>query len=57
MGTGRAKDDAEALSEKSDEVYGDLEVAIEEERNCVNVAEVCLSLEKCVDICWRGKKY
>ena len=50
VGTGRAEDDVEALNEESDDVDGDLEVAIEEEKNCADVAEVCVSVERCVDI-------
>ena len=56
MGTDRAEDDVEALNEESDEVDGDLEVAIEEEKNRVDVAEVCVSVERCVDVCWQGEK-
>ena len=56
VGTDRAEDDVEALNEESDEVDGDLEVAIEEEKNRVDVAEVCVSVERCVDICWQGEK-
>ena len=41
---------------KSDDVDGDLEVAIEEEKNRVDVAEVCVSVERCVDVCWQGQK-
>ena len=55
-GTGTTEDDVEALSEKSDEAGGDLEVAIEEEQNRVDVAEVCVSVERCVDVCWQGKE-
>ena len=33
-----------------------IEVAIEEERNRVDVAEVCVSEERYVDVCWRGKE-
>ena len=55
-GTGRAEDDVEALNEDSDEVDGALEVAIEEEQNRVDVAEVCVSVERCIDVCWRGKE-
>ena len=40
---------------KSDNVDGDLEVAIEEEKNRVDVAEVCVSVERCV-VCWQGEK-
>ena len=29
-----------------------IEVAIEEERNRVDVAEVCVSVERCIDVCW-----
>ena len=36
--------------------WGDLEVAIEEEQNRVDVAEVCVSVGRCVDVCWRGKE-
>ena len=52
VGTERVEDDVEALNEESDEVDGDLEVAIEEEKNRVDVAEVCVSVERCVDVCW-----
>ena len=41
---------------KSDDVDGDLEVAIEEEKNRADVAEVCVSVERCVDICWQGEE-
>ena len=40
---------------KSDDVDGDLEVATEEEKNRVDVAEVCVSVERCV-VCWHGEK-
>ena len=56
VGTDRAEDDVEALNEESDEVDGDLEVAIEEEKNRVDVAEVCVSVERCVDVCWQGEE-
>ena len=56
VGTDRAEDDVEALNEESDEVDGDLEVAIEEEKNRADVAEVCVSVERCVDICWQGEE-
>ena len=56
VGTDRAEDDVEALNEESDEVDGDLEVAIEEEKNRVDVAEVFVSVERCVDVCWQGEK-
>ena len=56
VGSGRAEDDVEALNEERDEVDGDLEVAIEEEQNSVDVAGVCVSVERCVDVCWRGKE-
>ena len=52
VGVGRAEDDVEALNEEIDEVDGYLEVATEEEQNRVDVAEVCVSVERCVDICW-----
>ena len=52
---GRAQDDVEVLNEKSDDVDGELEVSIEEEQNRVDVAEVFVSVEICVDLCWRGK--
>ena len=45
---GRAEDDAEALNEQSDEVDGYVEVAIEEERNSVDVTLVSGSVERCV---------
>ena len=41
---------------KSGDIDGDLEVAIEEEKNRVDVAEVCVSVERCVDVCWQGEK-
>ena len=56
VGTSRAEDDVEVLNDESDEVYGDLEVAIEEKPNCVDVAEVCVLVERSVDVCWRGKE-
>ena len=56
VGTDRAEDAVEALNEESDEVDGDLEVAIEEEKNRVDVAEVSVSVEICVDVCWRGEE-
>ena len=40
---GRAEDDVEALNEENDEVDG--------EQNHVDVAEVCVSVERCVDVC------
>ena len=54
--TGTTEDDVEALNEKSDEVDNDLEVAIEEEQNLVDVAGVCVSVERCVDVCRQGKE-
>ena len=56
VGTGRAEDDVEALNEESDDVDGDLELAIEEEKNRADVGEVCESVERCVDICWQGEE-
>ena len=57
VGAGRPEDDADALNEESDEVDGDLEVSIEEEQNIrTDVAEVCVSVERSVDVCWRGKE-
>ena len=56
VGTGTTEDDVEALNEKSDNFDSDLEVAIEEEQNLVDVAEVCVSVERCVDVCWQGKE-
>ena len=54
---GRAEDDIEVLNEESDEVDGDLDVAIEEEQNIgIDFAEVCVSVERSVDVCWRGKE-
>ena len=45
------------VGQKSDEVDGDLEVAIEEEQNIrIDVAEVCVSVERSVDVCRRGKE-
>ena len=55
-GKGRAEDNAEVLNEESDEGDGDLEVAIEEQQNCIDVTEVCVSVERCVDVCWQGKE-
>ena len=53
VGAGRAEDDVEALNEESDEVHDDLEVAIEEEQNIrIDVAEVCVSVERAVEFCW-----
>ena len=51
VGLGRADDDIEALNEESDQVDGNLEVATEEEQNCINVPEVCVSVERCVVVC------
>ena len=56
VGTGTTEDVVEALNEKSHEVDSDLEVAVEEEQNRVDVAEVCVSVERCVDVCWQGKE-
>ena len=56
VGTDRADHDVEALNEESDDVGGDLEVATEEEKNRVDVAEVCVSVERCVDVCWQGEE-
>ena len=44
------------MNEESDDVNGDLEVTIEEEKNRADVAEVCVSVERCVDICWQGEE-
>ena len=55
VGTGTTEDDVEALNEKSDEVDSDLEVVIKEEQNRVDVAEVCVSVQRCVDVCWQEK--
>ena len=55
VGTGTKEHDVDALNEKNDEVDSDLEVATEEQ-NCVDVAEVCVSVENCVDVCWQGKE-
>ena len=56
VGAGRAEDDIEPFNEESYEVDGDLEVANEEELNRIDVAEVCVSVERSVDVCWRGKE-
>ena len=56
VGTDRTEDDVEPLNEKSDEVDGDLEVAIKEEKNRVDVPEVCVSVERCVNVCWQGEE-
>ena len=53
---GRAEDDVEALNEESDKVDGDLEVANEEEQNRVDVAEGCVSVERCGDVYWPENK-
>ena len=51
VGASRAEDDVEALNEESDEVDGDLEVAIKEEQNIrIDIAEVCVSVERVVEI-------
>ena len=51
------EDDVEPFNEESDEVDGDLEVAVEEEQDTyIDVAEVCVSVERSVDVCWRGKE-
>ena len=39
-----------------DGVDGDLEVAIEEEQNRLDIAEVSVSVERWVDICWQGNE-
>ena len=53
VGAGRAEDHVDVLNEESDEVDGDLEVAIEEEHDTyIDVAEVCVSVERSVDVCW-----
>ena len=53
VGAGRAEDDVDALNEESDVVDGDLEVATEEEQNIrIDVEEVCVSVERSVDVCW-----
>ena len=57
MGTGRPEYDVGVLSEKSDEVYCDLEVATEEEQNSIDVGEVCLTVQIYVDVCSQGKEY
>ena len=45
------------MSEESDEVDDDLETAIEEEQNIhIDVAEVCVSVERSLDVCWRGNE-
>ena len=56
VGTGTTEDVVEALNEKSHEVDSDLEVAVEEEQNRVDVAEVCVSVERCVDVRWQGEE-
>ena len=56
VGTDRAKDDVQALNEESDDVDGDLEVAIEQEKTRVDVAEVCVLVERCADVCWQGEE-
>ena len=57
VGADREEDDVEPFNEESDEVDGDLEVAVEEEQDTyIYVAEVCVSVERSVDVCWRGKE-
>ena len=57
VGADREEDDVEPFNEESDEVDGDLEVAVEEEQDTyIDVAEVCVSVERSVDVCWRGKE-
>ena len=57
VGADRKEDDVEPLNEESDEVDGDLEVAIEEEQDiCIDVAEVCVSVKRSVDVCGEEKK-
>ena len=53
---GRAENDVEALNKERDEVAGDLEIATEEKQNRVDVAEICVSVERCVDVYWQGKE-
>ena len=55
VGAGRAEDYVEALNEENDEVDGGLEVANEEEQNCIDVAKVCVSVERSV-VFWRRKE-
>ena len=52
VGAGRAEDDVEALNEESDEVDNDLEVTNDEEQICIDVAVVCVSIERSVDVSW-----
>ena len=53
----RTEDDVVAFNEESNEVDCDLEVAIEEEQIIrIYAAEVCVSVERSLDICWRGKE-
>ena len=57
IGAGKAEDDVEALNEEMDEVDGDLEVVIEEEQNIhLDVAKVCVSVERSIDVCWPRKE-
>ena len=56
VGASKAQDDLEALNEESDEVDVNLEVAIEEEQNRIDVAEASASVERCIDVCWPGKE-
>ena len=51
--TGTTEDDVEALNEKSDKVDSDLEIAFEEEQNCVDVAKVYVRF---VDVYWQEKE-
>ena len=52
VGAGRAEDDVEALNEESGEVDNDLEVTNDEEQICIDVAGVCVSIERSVDVSW-----
>ena len=54
--TGTKEDDIEVLNKRRNEVDSDLEVAIEEQKNRVDVGEVYMSLAICDDVCWQAKK-
>ena len=53
---GTKEDDIEVLNKMRNEVDSDLEVAIEEQKNRVDVGEVYMSLAICDDVCWQAKK-
>ena len=45
------------MNEESAEVVGDLELVIEEKQTRIDVADVCVSEERCVEVCyWKMKR-